>query len=307
MKRTRRICGLMVFGVAFACVGTVYGQAGARRNGNAGPGSTIEGDVLRGEGAFLRGMGWYELRSAKARANDAKTQLQWEKWNKDLLDQYQSDLTDHAAQKLAVRNGRDENARRALVEHERRLRENPSLDDIRSGDALNALLIDLCSPKVLLSGSHSETVPLPQDFALRSVAYRFAGAQGGSKADSLSRSVLDLQRLKAPESWPIFLRMAALKPRREAYERAIRAVIDECKAGCLSLDSVLALDRAIAELKKSAGTTVPTEDGMRVKATRFVDDLDKATKLFKTLDLRRSSSATSNSTRRGPSKSFWPS
>jgi hypothetical protein len=67
-----------------------------------------------------------------------------------------------------------------LAEHERRLRENPTLDDVRSGDALNALLINLSNPKITLSGSRYDTVPLPQDFSLRDVVYRFAGAQGNT-------------------------------------------------------------------------------------------------------------------------------
>ncbi len=37
------------------------------------PGSTIEGDMLRGQGQFLKGMAWYELNAAKARELDAKT------------------------------------------------------------------------------------------------------------------------------------------------------------------------------------------------------------------------------------------
>jgi hypothetical protein len=37
------------------------------------PGSTPQGDILRGQGHFLKGMAWYELNAARARELDIKT------------------------------------------------------------------------------------------------------------------------------------------------------------------------------------------------------------------------------------------
>jgi hypothetical protein len=284
MYRTKTVCGWLVIGIALTSPGNAHGQAGGRRKGGGGAGSTIEGDLLKGEGKFLKGASWYELRSSKARAKDADTQLKWEKWNKDLADESRQDFVDRASRKLANRNTRDANAGLALAEFERKLRENPSIDDVRSGDALNALLIDLSNPKITLSGPSSEDIALPQDFSLRHVVYRFVGARGGSRTSSMSGTVLDLQKLRAHDSWPLSLKMAALKQARDAYERAIRAVVGECKTGNLNLDSVLTLETAIAELKDGVGTIVPTGDGMRANATRFVSDLEKGAKMFKTLD-----------------------
>jgi hypothetical protein len=284
MQRNKSICGWLVLGMALTSGGNVNAQAAARKKGGSGPGSTIEGDVLKGEGQFLKGMGWYELRSAKARAKDTETQLQWERWSNEIVNASRKEAADSALKKLAIRNTRDEKARRALAEHDRRLRENPTLDDVRSGDALNAILIDLFNPSVLSKSSRSDEVELPSEFSLRLVVYRFVTPHGNSKAGVPSNNVLDLQRLRAPENWPIYLRMEALKGERDTYEKAIGAVVTACKARNLNLDAVLALDRAIADLKKRVATTVPSDDGMRMQATRFVDDLGKAAKLFKTLD-----------------------
>jgi hypothetical protein len=37
------------------------------------PGSTVQGNILRGQGQFLKGMAWYELSAARAREIDART------------------------------------------------------------------------------------------------------------------------------------------------------------------------------------------------------------------------------------------
>ena len=41
------------------------------------PGSTVQGDVLRGQGQFLKGAAWYELNAAKARSIDVRTAPSW--------------------------------------------------------------------------------------------------------------------------------------------------------------------------------------------------------------------------------------
>src|SRR5262245_47357809 len=58
-----------------------------------GAGSTVQGDILRGEGQFLRGAAWYELNSAKAFERNAKTLIEMEKWNLQIYKDYQRDLS----------------------------------------------------------------------------------------------------------------------------------------------------------------------------------------------------------------------
>jgi hypothetical protein len=48
------------------------------------PGSTREGDILRGQGQFLKGMAWYELNAARARELDVKTARELDQWNREV-------------------------------------------------------------------------------------------------------------------------------------------------------------------------------------------------------------------------------
>ena len=45
------------------------GMSHAQVRGRGAGGATPQGDILRGEGAFLQGAGWYELNSAKGTAS----------------------------------------------------------------------------------------------------------------------------------------------------------------------------------------------------------------------------------------------
>src|SRR5271157_1414396 len=48
------------------------------------PGSTVQGDILPGQGQFLKGMAWYELNAARARELDVKTAREVDQWNREV-------------------------------------------------------------------------------------------------------------------------------------------------------------------------------------------------------------------------------
>jgi Ricin-type beta-trefoil lectin domain-like len=69
------------------------------------PGSTLQGDILRSEGQFLKGMAWYELTAAKARELDVKTAHELDQWNREVgAALVQSPVSDRPSQLWTVRS-----------------------------------------------------------------------------------------------------------------------------------------------------------------------------------------------------------
>ena len=99
------------------------------------PGSTVEDDSLGCQGQFLKGMAWYELNAARARELDVKTAHELDQWNREVYEAYDRELSASAARRRSVRNERQADAKRRLGERDQRLRTNPTVDDIPSGDA----------------------------------------------------------------------------------------------------------------------------------------------------------------------------
>jgi hypothetical protein len=93
-------------------------------------------------------MAWYELNAARARKLNVKTAQEMDQSKREVYESYQRELAASAARRRSVRNERQAEANRRLAEREQRLRTEPTVNDIHSGDALNALLLDLCDPTI---------------------------------------------------------------------------------------------------------------------------------------------------------------
>ena len=130
------------------------------------PGSTPQGDWLRGQDQFLRGMAWFEVGAAQARALDAQTLVAWNQRVQAGYNAYLLERAERAAAKTAMRSRRQAELARLRAETQRRWRENPTLEDIRSGLALNALASDLANPRIAPSRWRFAQVELPPGFSL---------------------------------------------------------------------------------------------------------------------------------------------
>jgi hypothetical protein len=128
------------------------------------PGSTAQGDILRGQGQFLKGAAWYEINAARAWEIDARTAMEEERWNREVFESYGRELA--AARKRSVRNERLADAKKRMAERQERLRTKPTDDDVQNGDALNALLLDLSDPTIQESTWRYARVPLPDSLSI---------------------------------------------------------------------------------------------------------------------------------------------
>jgi hypothetical protein len=128
------------------------------------PGSTVQGDILRGDGESAYGWGLYNHHSALGRAIDADTL-----WRSNQY-LYLSQQEANRIYRERYRTRRDQIVG-AREKTDRRLRDAPTPRDIASGDALNVALDELRDPRVslhVLKGVRARLRgPLVRDIPLR--------------------------------------------------------------------------------------------------------------------------------------------
>jgi hypothetical protein len=187
-----------------------------------GPGSTAEGDILRGGGVFLWGAGQFNYYSAMANSINTDT---WMRLNEYI---YQS-----------IRFENAEKARRDRISFEKRLANltknrdrianDPNAADIARGEALNSSLMELL--KLNPSSYRSNSFPLDSD-----VVRKIPFFSGQYKAD------LSLARVNPTERrWPIAMRRPEFAKERRAYELALDTVLDLQGEGKTTRDAVIRL------------------------------------------------------------------
>lgn len=246
----------------------------------AGRGSTAQGDALRGKGRFLRGMAWYELGTAQAGALENEAVIAWNRAVRADYEQYLHDKVRRANAKKALTNEREAEAYRRLDETRKRWRERPTVDDIRSGLALNALACDLADPKIPAARWRAVPVELPPEITIDALAFRFADVPKYKLPPGMAQGSVALARMKG-ERWPVSLRRSELERERTAYQRAVATVVATCAAGKpLNAPQVDAVRDALLELKRKAAAVVPADGGIRKQANEYLDRLDQATKVF---------------------------
>ena len=147
MRRGLRLFALMAGIAALAPAAHAQynypGGYGGYGWGGFGGGGTVGGSVARGMGAFAAGAGAYNVETAQARSINANTAQQWDNY---IWQAQQTVNRIHLDQVVKENKGRD----RARAEIYNRLRNNPTVDDINKGDALNVLLDELSNPRIYL-------------------------------------------------------------------------------------------------------------------------------------------------------------
>jgi hypothetical protein len=238
---------------------------------------TVQGDILRGQGAFLAGAGWYNLNTARANNINVDT---WKKYKLEVQRLYRSYLEDrylHIRYKKKLRHGAQDEFRKKYEEDQRWWREAPTPDDIASGEALNALAGDLADPSIVPTSCRSAEVALPPELSLKSLAFRIADRN----TSSILQSTVASDRLLIADGWPIWLRRPELRRQEQEYEARVRTVVDKCRQGTpLEASDVDKLRDAVIALQKKVAEAVPARDNKRSKALEYVNQLDGATRIF---------------------------
>jgi hypothetical protein len=227
------------------------------------PGSTVQGDILRGEGVKYRGEAVLYLNAAKARSIDADTRMRFDQYVYNSLQEYNRQRILHMAGKAANRNAN-------LADILRRLRENPSESDLTGGDALNVLLGDLSDPRISPSSWRAAKVDLPAD-TIQKVPFQYASAGG----------VISMRRLKASASWPVSLRYEALEFYRASYLEAVDTLLTQCRQKKLTPEAVEAVGKAVRDLRAKAAATIAANNrDYQFESRRYLDELERSARML---------------------------
>lgn|GEM_PF-6814329 len=151
-------------------------------------GSTAQGDIARGLGAFNVGVGQANLADAQARSINTDTVI---RWNQAVWE------SQHA---LNVSNYLRRKQRQATVDQARseiydRLRNHPETHDIQDGDALNVLLDILQHPNVFRTAYRQTRTPLSRE-VIQDIPFEFA-SEG---------MTICLDQITTKDGWPLALR-----------------------------------------------------------------------------------------------------
>ncbi len=256
-------------------LGVLWSQeAAAQRRGGVG---TAQGDILRGQAAYMVGAGWYNLNTARANNINVDT---WKKHNMEVQRLYRSYLQErysHSQGRKKLTEGVEAAWQKKFEEDQRRWRESPTTDDISSGNALNIMASDLADPTIAPTSWGSAEVKLPIELSLNSLAFKIAD----KKTASIFQSTVAMDRLLIAEGWPIWLRRPELKREQAAYEQAVKTVVDKCRTETpLEASDVDKLRSSVVTLQQRVPEVVPGRDNQRARAIEYVSQLDGATRIF---------------------------
>ena len=224
-----------------------FGRGGG--GGMGGGGSTVQGDILRGEGMAAWGMGQFNLATAMATSINMDTAI---RWNEHVYRSIEEDLHKKYLHRVAHKERNEANYNKNLS----RILEAPNQADLRNGDALNFVLMQLIDPRISQSNYRNAVVALPGD-TIRKIPFQYA-----SRAATFS-----MERLIGKREWPISLRGAEFGPERKAYERAVDSAIELDVERKLTGEAVRDVQSSIDNLSNKIDLLIP--------ATR-VDDLKQS-------------------------------
>jgi hypothetical protein len=235
--------------------------------GGLAPGSTVQGDILRGEGVFLAGAGSYLFNEARATSINVDTAI---RLNDYLYAIAKKENIENARHRAAVIAKTRENYEKILD----RIRNSPEERDMLTGDALNMLRLQLMSP-----GSESSvrvsrvSLHLPGD-TIRVIPFSF----------NQEGVTFSMRRLVVKGKWPLGFRGPQFSSERRNYEDAVDHALDLLNdgKGKLSRPAVDAVGKAAADLAAKLDRVIrPSRDKVYLDAKAFLRRLESTVNLFK--------------------------
>jgi hypothetical protein len=238
---------------------------------------TPQGDITRAQGAYIADVGWYNLNTALADRINVET---WKQTNREAERLYSAFLEDkhlHTVHNKKLGNKAQAESKRKFEEAQLRWRTNPDLDDITSGDALNALAIDLAAVTIGPSSWRAARVDLPTGLSLTSLAFKVVD----KKRSALLQSTVAVDRMLVKDRWPLALRRDEVDAECKVYKTAVESVVDKCVKGIeLKAKDFDRLRDAVSALAKKVDAEVTTRDNQKGQARECVKRLDDATRIF---------------------------
>ncbi|WP_406698149.1 hypothetical protein V5E97_04755 [Singulisphaera sp. Ch08] len=252
---------------ALALIASFAGQAFGQIN-FIGPGSTPQGDILRGGGVFLQGAGIYNYYTAMGDSINADTMMRVNEYI------YLSIRQDRAEK--AARRARRTAERLANFNQIRdRIENDPNQNDMVKGDALNALFEKLVGPKISPSSYRLNSFELDSDM-VRRIPFFYAPNQ----------ATIAMSRIIPAGKWPIALRGPEFAPQRRNYEHALDAVLELQLDRKTTRDSLIALETAVKDLSERLDQVIsPEKETLYLEAKGFIRRLEASKEMMKRKDI----------------------
>lgn len=229
------------------------GGYGAWGWGGWGGGATAGGDIARGMGMFAAGAGAYNQETAVANQLNSQTVMAWNEYLYNVEQRYEYNRRSEVIRDRKQRN-------QALAAIQTRLRDNPTDADIFRGDAMNAALSEVTSPKVRLSKYRGSRATVDGKL-IRQIPFFYASG-------AVTASVFRLAREGAPD---VLKNNPAFAKEREEL-RGIAAELREQHKTKGEFESEK-LKQAIEALKRAEAkveATYPTGTRERREAQNYI-------------------------------------
>ncbi len=200
-----------------------------------GPGSTPQGDYLRGVGVAAYGIGMGNLLDAQATSINVDTGIR--------LNEYiASVLKNEAAENAQRRAARIERDRELYNKEQKRILESPEARDVDKGNALNDVLEQLNAGLLQESTHRYANVSLSAD-QVRRIPFKLAAK--GIKSFSMYRLTV-----KHKGQWPPAFQDRQFDRELSRYERALDLVLDQHMHSNAQIAAINTLKSAVSALSE---------------------------------------------------------
>ena len=234
---------------------------------------TIDGDVLRGKGKLAEGAGWYNLNTARANAINVSAMRNY---NEEVRLNYRNRVMFWAEKREGKKLSTEEAQKRADVRLEELLN-NPSNDDIRSGEAINVLVGVLSDSSINPQDWQDKAVKLPAGASIKDIVFHHYPKK---MAPNEMKVLVSLSRLSKDIEWPIYLNNKSFDAEREAYINAVSKVKRTVLSNQFEPAEIKALNSSLDLLKEKIESSLEAKGGFRLQGKEFHSGLTTATKLF---------------------------
>jgi hypothetical protein len=163
---------------------------------------------------------------------------------------------------------------------QQRIRNNPEARDVTKGDALNALLEQLNSPKIQESSARSVEIPLSVD-EVRRIPFKL-GAKGVSR--------FSIARLTAKGSgkWPIAFQDVQFDRVRKDFEHALDDVLEQQYKGAVQMQVITSLVKTIDILESKLDKVWEASTDKRyIEGKARLREMRASVEMFKFLNIQQ--------------------
>lgn len=275
MRRLTRQSGWLM-ALALAAVGpAAHGQwYGGYGWGGWGGSSTVGGDVARGMGVYAAGAGQYNLNTAQARSINTQTMMNYNEYMYESIQIAHQRYYDKVAKQKEARNI-------SIQEIEQRHLYAPTEADVISGDALNAILIQLSNPSV----PHSVLDTAGTDLKMTGEMVKVLPLKFAQKG-----VIVSVDRLSVKDGWPLSLEGEAFKPLRSRYEALVAEARELPEDQVFPDEKIVEAISLIAQMQKLAADQLSKQQltgPEYAEAERFLKPLAGMLQAARQPDLRK--------------------